>query len=134
MQKVTKQDRKQGGCSLKFEKQLAKEAKERQRGGQGGVLLVEKIPQANQYSSPVQKIAQASKGRALRKNLRKRLKRLWKKFHKRSKGEAREIAAKKFIQTMDRFLSSQLLPGSTQLLQVGFPHTGIPENGESPGV
>ena len=50
-----------------------------------------------------------------------------------SKGRAREIAAKKFIQTMDRFLSSQLLPGSTQL-QVGFPHTGIPENGESPGV
>ena len=50
-----------------------------------------------------------------------------------TKGRAREIAAKKFIQTMDRFLSSQLLPGSTQL-QVGFPHTGIPENGESPGV
>ena len=106
---------------MKFEKQLAKEAKERMTAG------------INQYSSPVQKIAQASKGRALRKNLRKRLKRLWKKFHKRSKGEAREIAAKKFIQTMDRFLSSQLLPGSTQL-QVGFPHTGIPENGESPGV
>ena len=93
---MTKQDRKQGGCSLKFEKQLAKEAKERQRGGQGGVLLPQKFAEA-------------------------------------SKGEAREIAAKKFIQTMDRFLSSQLLPGSTQL-QVGFPHTGIPENGESPGV
>jgi hypothetical protein len=52
MQKVTKQDRKQGGCSLKFEKQLAKEAKERMTAG------------INQYSSPVQKIPQASKGRA----------------------------------------------------------------------
>jgi len=59
---VTKQDRKQGGCSLKFEKQPAKEAKERQRGGQGGVLLVAKMPQANQYSSPVQKIAESEKG------------------------------------------------------------------------
>ncbi len=50
MQKVTKQDRKQGGCSLKFEKQLAKEAKERMTAG------------INQYSSPVQKIAESEKG------------------------------------------------------------------------
>jgi len=49
-QKVTKQDRKQGGCSLKFEKQLAKEAKERMTAG------------INQYSSPVEKIAESEKG------------------------------------------------------------------------
>ncbi len=64
MQKVTKQDRKQGGCSLKFEKQLAKEAKERQAHGKTapGKTLVAKMPQANQYSSPVEKIAESEKG------------------------------------------------------------------------
>ena len=38
------------GCSLKFEKQLAKEAKERMTAG------------INQYSSPVEKIAESEKG------------------------------------------------------------------------
>ena len=117
---------------------MAKEAKERQRGGQGGVLLpqkfaeasktlVEKFPEA--FKTLVEKIPQAIKGRGQR-NSRSNI---VAKMPQSDQGRAREIAAKKFIQTMDRFLSSQLLPGSTQL-QVGFPHTGIPENGESLGV
>ncbi len=49
---------------MKFEKQLAKEAKERQAHGKTapGKTLVAKMPQANQYSSPVEKIAESEKG------------------------------------------------------------------------
>tara|TARA_B100000959_G_scaffold15344_1_gene15057 strand:+ start:329 stop:514 length:186 start_codon:yes stop_codon:yes gene_type:complete len=53
MQKVTKQDRKQGGCSLKFEKQLAKEAKERQAHGKTapGKTLAQKFAEASKGES-----------------------------------------------------------------------------------